>query len=159
MAARNVSTGQVTGSCNPTRTEEDFLKFIIDVFEQDPGKEKCHFICDNLNTHKSISLVHFVAAIEGDEQDLGVKGRSGILKSLKSREKYLTDPSHVVVFHYTPKHSSWLNQIEVWFSILVRKLLRWVSVKSVDQLKTKICRFINYYNKTMAKAFRWKYKP
>ena len=157
LAVRNVATGQVTGWCNPTRTEDDTLKFIIDLIDMDPGCRQHHFICDNLNTHKSESLVLLVAAIEGDDQDLGVKGRRGILKNIASREKYLTDPSHEIVFHYTPKHASWINQIEVWFSILVRKLLRWISVKSVAQLNAKILEFIDYYNRTMAKAFRWRY--
>jgi len=159
LAARDVSTGQVTGWCNPTRTEEDFNKFIIDIIEKDPGRRQHHFICDNLNTHKSESLVLLVAAIEGDKQDLGIKGKEGILKSVATREKYLADPSHEIVFHYTPKHASWINQIEVWFSILVRKLLKWTSVKSVDELNSKILNFIEYYNRTMAKPFKWKYQP
>lgn len=158
MAARNVTTGAVRGWCNPTRTEEDFNKFIIDLLDKDLERRQHHLICDNLNTHKSESLVLLVAAIEGDEQDLGVKGKTGILKSVASREKYLTDPSHEIVFHYTPKHASWLNQIEVWFSILVRKLLKWVSVKSVDELTSRIHKFIDYYNRTMAKPFQWNYK-
>ena len=141
------------------RSEEDFSTFIIELIGKDPALRQHHFICDNLNTHKSESLVLRVAAIAGDEQDLGIKGRSGILKSVASRERYLTDPSHEIVFHYTPKHASWINQIEVWFSILARKLLRWISVKSVDQLNAKILEFIDYYNRTMAKPFRWRHNP
>ena len=150
----------VTGWCNPTRTEDDFLKFTCDLLAKDEaGSRTIHIICDNLNTHKSESLVHLVAALEsGDGQELGVKGRSGILENIASREKYLTDPSHQIVFHYTPKHASWINQIEVWFSILVRKLLRWTSVESTDELNSKILAFIQYYNRTMAKPFRWRCK-
>lgn len=161
IAARDVATGLVTGWCNPTRTEDDFLKFTCDLVGKDEtGNRKIHIICDNLNTHKSESLVLLVAALEGDdEQELGIKGRSGILKDIASREKYLTDPSHQIVFHYTPKHASWINQIEVWFSILVRKLLRWISVKSIAELNSKILEFIDYYNRTMAKHFRWRYNP
>ena len=103
--------------------------------------------------------MRLVAAIEGDTQDLGIKDKTGILKNIESREKYLTDSEHEIVFHYTPKHASWINQIEVWFSILVRKLLRWLSVKNVDELNAKILNFINYYNRTMAKAFKWNYQP
>ena len=106
-----------------------------------------------------MSLVHLVSAIEGDDQDLGIKGRRGILKNIASREKYLTDPSHEIVFHYTPKHASWINQIEVWFSILVRKLLRWISVGSTEQLNARILEFIEYYNRTLAKAFKLTYNP
>jgi hypothetical protein len=124
MAARDVGTGTVSGWCNPTRTEEDFTTFIIDLLDKDSERRQHHFICDNLNTHKSEGLVLLVAAIEGDDQDLGVKGKKGILKSIATREEYPTDPTHEIVFHHTPKHASWPNQVEVWFSILARKLLK-----------------------------------
>ncbi len=159
LAARNIATGVVTGLCNPTRTEEDTLFFIANLIEQDTEGRKHHIICDNLNTHKSESLVQLVAALEFDTQDLGVKGKAGILKNIESREKYLTNPDHDIVFHYTPKHASWINQIEVWFSILVRKLLKWISVTNIEELNAKIASFIDYYNKTMAKAFKWSYQP
>lgn len=70
----------------------------------------------------------------------------------------MSAPSHRIVFHYTPKHSSWLNQIEIWLSILVRKLLKRGSFTSVDDLKAKVVAFIEYYNRTMAKPFKWTYQ-
>ena len=69
---------------------------------------------DCLNTHQSESLVRFVAKKEDLDIDLGIKGKSGILKSMKSRATFLSEPTHRIVFHYTPKHCSWLNQIEIW---------------------------------------------
>jgi transposase len=158
LGAWNIASGTISGFCNQTRTEMDFLDLVDHCVEQSPGKRKIHFVLDNLNTHKSESLVCYVAEMEGDDlQDLGKKGHSGILKSIETREAYLKDPSHYIVFHYTPKHASWLNQIEVWFSILMRKALRRASFRSIEELKKRILDFMDYFNRTMAKPFKWRY--
>jgi hypothetical protein len=119
--------------------------------------QEAHFIilCDQLNTHQSETLVRVIASIIGDDQDLGVKGKQGILKSMISRQAYLSDPSHRIRFVYTPKHCSWLNSIEVWFSILDQHVLRRGNFSSIDDLKEKIQRYITYYNDHIAKAWRW----
>ena len=120
----DVATGQVvTPSCGPTRTEADFAEHIRRTVEADPAAPKWHFIVDNLNTHQSETLVRYVAHKSDVVDDLGIKGESGILLSMETRATFLFDPTHRIVFHYTPKHASWMNQVEIWLSILVRKLL------------------------------------
>ena len=111
-----------------------------------------------MNTHQSESLVRWVAEVSGYQQELGLKGKIGILRDQESRAAFLADPMHKVVFHYTPKHASWLNQIEIWLGILVRKLLKRGNFVSIADLQEKILQFIGYYNVTMAKPFKWTYK-
>ena len=106
----------------------------------------------------SSSLVRWVAQREGIDQDtLGVKGKRGILRSMESRAAFLHEPTHQVVFYYTPKHASWMNQVEIWLSILVRKLLKRGNFTSLDNLRDQILSFIAYYNRTMAKPIKWTY--
>ena len=133
ILSRDVVTGKLVAPyAGPTRTEADFLAHVQAVVATDPEAKRWHIVCDQLNTHQSESLVRWVAQLSGIDEDLGVKGESGILASMASRAAFLSDPSHKVVFHDTPKHSSWMNQIEIWLSILVRKLLKRGSFTSVE---------------------------
>src|SRR4029079_11990147 len=116
------------------------------------------FVADQLNIHQSEGLVKLVAKACGlGEQTLGKKGKSGVLKSLKSRKEFLSDAAHRIRFVYTPKHCSWLNQVEIWFSILVRRLLRRASFPTVGELEQRIQECITYFNRTLARAFKWTY--
>lgn len=158
IANFEVATGMVIApSVGQTRTEEDFVEHIRRTIQTDPQAQWI-FVMDQLNTHKSEALVRLVAQECQLNIDLGVKGKSGVLKSLETRETFLRCLEHRVRFIYTPKHASWLNQVEIWFSILVRKLLRRASFASIGNLRKRILTFIDYFNKTMAKPFKWTYK-
>lgn len=157
MANFEVATGSILSpSLGPTRTEEDFVRHIEHTIQTDP-EAPWIFIVDQLNTHQSASLVHKVADWCGIQEELAVKGKCGILASMESRAEFLQDPSHRIRFVYTPKHTSWLNQVEIWFSILVRRLLKRGSFTSVEELRQRMLAFIDYVNKTMAKPFKWTY--
>jgi transposase len=157
IANFEVALGEVIApSLGPTRTEADFAAHIEQTIASDPEAEWV-FVADQLNTHKSESLVRLVAKHCEIADDLGIKGKSGILKSMKTRAAFLQDSSHRIRFVYTPKRASWLNQIEIWFSILVRRLLKRASFSSTEDLRQRILAFIEYFNKTLAKPFKWTY--
>ena len=157
IASFLVATGEVLPTVGDRRTEEDLVAHLRQVLERAP-REEWIFVMDQLNTHKSEGLVRLVAELCGLREDLGQKNKHGILKSLPSREAFLTDPRHRIRFVYVPKHTSWLNQIECWFSILVRKLLRRASFVSKADLKDRILKFIDFFNQTLAKPFKWTYQ-
>lgn len=146
----------IAPTLGPTRTEADFLAHVQQTVATDP-QAGWVFVVDNLNTHQSESLVVWVAQTCGLKGDLGVKGKRGVLKSQPSRAAFLSDQGHRIRLVYTPKHTSWLNQVEIWFSILVRKLLRRASFTSVEGLQARVLAFIDYFNRTMAKPIRWLY--
>lgn len=157
IANFEVATGRVIfPTVQDTRTEADFLQHIQQTVASDP-KAKWIFIADQLNTHKSASLVEWVAKECAVKDELGEKGKTGILKDMATRADFLQNEGHRIRFIYTPKHCSWLNQVEIWFGILSRRLLRRGQFQSTEELKERILKFIAYFNETLAKPFRWTY--
>jgi len=156
IASRSVNTGTIDAyTIQENRKEEDFLNHVKQI-AQTNTKAKHVIICDQLNTHKSVSLVKYIAELENFKEDLGIKGKSGILKSMASRMEFLELKEHKVSFIYTPKHCSWLNQIENWFGLLEKKVLKRGTFSSTEDLKNKIVAFIKYYNSYYAKPYIWK---
>lgn len=152
-----IATGRVIApTIGDTRTESDFVAHVAQTVAQDP-QGRWIFVLDHLNTHQSESLVRWVAEQCGIEQDLGIKGRCGVLESMATRAAFLQDASHRIRFQYTPKHASWMNQVEIWFAILVRRLLRRASFTSTEDLRQRILAFIEYFNRAKAKPFKWTY--
>jgi hypothetical protein len=157
IANLEVATGQlIAPTLGDRRTENDFTQHISRTIATDP-EASWIFVVDQLNIHRSKSLVGLVATLCNITEPLGCEKRHGILKSMVSRQAFLSDPTHRIRFVYTPKHSSWLNQIEIWFSILVRRLLKRASFTSRDDLKQRILDFIAYFNGVFAKPFKWTY--
>lgn len=156
IANFEVGSGQVIcPSLGDSRTEVDFVAHIAQTVATDPDADWT-FVLDQLNIHQSEGLVIWVAQHCQLTDTLGQKGKTGILATMASRAAFLADATHRIRFVYTPKHSSWLNQIELWFSILMRRLLKRASFVSIADLNQRILDFIAFFNRT-AKPFKWTY--
>ena len=152
-----VTTGElIAPTIGPTRTEADFASHIEQTMATDPGASWV-FVTDNLNIHCSETLVQVVAQACEITTPLGKKGVRGVLKSVASRQAFLSEPSHRIRFVYTPKHSSWLNPIEVVLGVIMRKVVRRGSFTSVKDLRNKIMNLIEYFNRVFAHPFHWTY--
>jgi len=159
MAANDVATDSIIHhQTQPTRTEKDFLNFIDKTTEKLGEKDDIVFLLDQLNTHKSESLVIWVSQKIGYKGQLGKKGVKGILKSMKTRMQFLENPKHSIRFVFTPKHCSWLNPIENWFSKLQRQVIKYGNFLSVNELENKIDNYVEFYNKSLRKILKWKFK-
>ena len=137
---------------NKTRTADDFTVALARLINSDPDKHWI-IVADNLNTHYSEKVTRFVA----EQCGITDADEKGCFKTTKSRIEFLTDPSHRIRFAFTPKHCSWMNQIEIWFGIINKQLLKRKSFLSVQELEHDILSFINQYNSIFAHPFNWKY--
>jgi len=159
IAALDIGNGKIHHSrLHPTRTEEDFLIFTKQCCARVSTAKQIVFMSDQLNTHKSESLVRWIAEQINYKGELGTKNYKGILKSQNSRQEFLENPEHRIRFAYTPKHCSWLNPIENWFGKLQRHRIRNGNFKSVKNLENKIDAYIKFYNNVLAKPLKWKFK-
>jgi len=148
-AGLEVATGEVMGLLTPNRPAEVFAEFIQWICQTYAEARSIHIVMDNLNTHYHALTCQVVADFCQCTMDE--------IKTGRQRREFLADPSKRVVFHFTPSHASWLNQIEIWFSTLVRKVIRRGDFSSVDDLQDKVIEFIEYYNEYLAKPYKWTY--
>jgi putative transposase len=156
IANFEVASGRVVApSIGPSRKEADFAAHIAQTIARDQDATWV-FVTDQLNTHQSEALVRLVAQQCEPTADLGQKGKSGVRETMSSRAAFLRDPAHRIQFVSVPKQTSWLNQVELWFSILVRRVIKRGNFTSQDDLRAKILAFLEYFNQT-AKPFRWTY--
>jgi transposase len=141
-----------------TRNGQDFADHIEHTIQTDPSANWI-FVMDNLNTHSGQEVVRRIAQLlDIPEDTLGdKKKRRGILGSTTSRRAFLCDRTHRIRFVFLPKHSSWLNQIEVVFGVISKRVMRHGSFTSLDDLKSKLLAFIQYFNQTFARPFNWTY--
>lgn len=159
MAATHVENGRVIHyHLGPTRDEVDYADFVKLTVDQLPEMDQVIILSDQLNTHVSQTLVRWIAELEEYDQDLGIKGAYGILKSMNTRRAFLERAHHRVRFVFTPKHCSWLNPIENWFAKLQRHVITNGNFSSVKELQSRIVAYVDFYNQSLAKPLNWKFK-
>jgi len=148
-----VPTGQIIGSVTAQRGKWDLVRHIRDVVEKFPHIKRFHWVMDNLNTHWTLELCRYLAVDSG----CWSKGQEKLLRTGKERRSFLTTGCERHVVHFTPKHGSWLNQIEIWFGVLNRRVLRRGDFSSLADLSRKILEYIAYYNAHFAHPYEWTY--
>lgn len=151
IASFAVPTGQVAWNLGTTRTSEDFAAHLGTACKQFPEMDRYDWILDNLNTHWSLDVCRVVA------QWCDVPFVEKQLQRGADRRAFLTDPSHKHVFHFTPKHGSWLNQVELWFGVLERRFLRRGEFRSPEEFEQRLRSFLDDYNACYAHPYRWTY--
>ena len=151
IASFVVATGQVVWNLGPTRTSADFAAHLAQVVHQLPEMQRYDWVVDNLNTHWSLEVCRLVA------QWCGVPCVAKALRRGAQRRAFLSDPTHKHVFHFTPKHGSWLNQVELWFSVLARRFLKRGDFCSPQDFATRLDDYLEVYNTHHAHPYRWTY--
>lgn len=154
----DILTGKrISHQIGSTRNESDFVRHMKNTIATSPHSNWI-FVMGQLNTHKSEGLVSLFAKENKYKGCLGEKGKEGVLKSMESREEFLTKKGNKPQIQFTPKHCSWMNQIEIWFGVIDRKALKRRSFGTINELIKRVGEFIEYYNSTMAKPFKWTYE-
>jgi transposase len=146
-----VPTGQVSYQLTRTHNGEDFAAHLRQAVAEVPRAERYHWVVDNNRTHSTPGVCAVVAELSGIE--LPPTG----LETAKQRRAWLSESGHKHVFHFTPVHGSWLNQVELFFSVLSRKLLRRDDFASKEAFVRRLGQWLEFYNKEWAHPYRWTY--
>jgi len=146
-----VATGQVAWTIGATRKATDFVAHLKRAYQHLPRMKRYDWVMDNLNTHWSLDVCRLVARwcklpFEPEKLKKGVQRRA-----------FLSDPSHHHIFHFTPKHGSWLNQAELFFGVLQRRFLARGSFSSLKDFERRLERYLKAYNARHAHPYRWTY--
>jgi transposase len=147
-----VATGKVIADLGPTRTSVDFAAHLNHVAGCFPEIKGCDWVLDNLNTHWSLDVCRAIADL------CNIPFRKEELRTGEQRRAFLMDPTHKHVLHFTPKHGSWLNQVELWFSVLARRFLQRGDFSSMQDFETRLLRYLEEYNRCHAHPYRWTYE-
>lgn len=146
-----VATGEVIGDLGATRTSVDFAVHLEHVASRFPEIQECDWVVDNLNTHWSVDVCRVIADL------CRVPFVAAELRTGAERRAFLTDPDHKHVFHFTPTHGSWLNQVELWFSVMSRRFLKRGDFDSMEDFEERLLGFLSDYNRHHAHPYRWTY--
>jgi hypothetical protein len=146
-----VPTGQVVWNLGPTRTSVDWVRHLDHVTTQFPLMKRFDWVVDNLNTHWGLEVCQWVAKCSG------TPFVSKALQTGLERRTVLSDPSHKHVFHFTPIHGSWLNQVELFFGVLSRRFLKRGDFANAESFEERIQRWLTTYNRDHAHPDRWTY--
>lgn len=146
-----VPTGEIVWDLGPTRTSVDWVRHLDRVSMQYPTMKKFDWVVDNLNTHWSLEVCRWVA------EKSGIPFISKSLSTGQQRKTFLSDPDHVHQFHFTPLHGSWLNQVELFFSVLSRRFLKRGDFSSAKEFEERIEQWLEVYNTRHAHPYRWTY--
>jgi hypothetical protein len=146
-----VPTGEVVWNLGQTRTSLDWAAHLQHVHKQFPGMRRYDWIVDNLNTHWSLDVCHLVAEL------CGIAVTDSELSDGTQRRAFLSDPRHEHVFHFTPIHGSWLNQVEMFFSVFARRFLKRGDFASAADFEQRLLRWLEVYNERHAHPYRWTY--
>jgi len=151
LASFVVPTGHLVWNLGRTRTSADWAAHLAHVVHQLPVMSRYDWVVDNLNTHWSLEVCRLVA--HWCEVPFSPKA----LHRGAQRRAFLSDRTHKHVFHFTPKHGSWLNQVELWFSAFARRFLKRGDFCSVEDFETRLSDYLEVYNTHHAHPYRWTY--